>query len=146
MNASLITESVIAKLQSRFGSSNQFGRSSIYTFGKNLTCSINYSKFLRGDKFFFGIPPTMADPSIKFDETVHGDFVLLVCGSAEAILVIPRQVMLEMLADVPTRRVDVFLEEGTYILQTTRHPKLNVSQFLNAYPTGITRKNFWLSR
>lgn len=139
MNASLITESLIAKLRSRFGPSSQFGRSSIFIFGNSLTCSINYSKFLRGDKFFFGIPPAMSDSNITFESTVHGDFVLLVCGSVDNVLVLPRQVMLEMLVDVPTRRVDVFVENGTYILQTTRHPKLNVSQFLNAFPTAINK-------
>lgn len=135
MNASLITESLVATLRSRYGSSSQVGRSSIFTFGNALTCSINYSKFLRGDKFFFGIPPIMADPTTKFHETVHGEFVLLICGSAETVLVLPRRVMLEMLVDVPTRRVDIFVENGTYILQTTRHPKLNVSEFLNAFPS-----------
>ncbi|MEQ1606802.1 MAG: hypothetical protein ABL999_18210 [Pyrinomonadaceae bacterium] len=82
----------------------------------------------------------MADPDTAFDPTTHGEFVLLVCGSAEWVLVIPRRVMLEMLSDVPTRRLDVFLENGTYILQTTKHPKLNVSEFLNAYPSSIEKK------
>jgi hypothetical protein len=137
MNASLITENVIAKLRSRFGAGIQFGRSSIFTFGKAITCSVNYSKLLRGGKFFFGIPPAIADPTTKFDETAHGDFVLLICGSADAVIVIPRRIMLEMLVDVPTRRVDVFVEDGNYILQTTRHPKLNVTQFLNEYPKAV---------
>jgi len=77
----------------------------------------------------------MADPSTTFEPTTLGEFVLLICGSADAVLVLPRQLMLEMLVGVPTRRVDVFVDDGTYILQTTKHPKLNVSQFLNAYPT-----------
>ena len=139
MNASLITENVIAKLRSRFGSSSQFGRSSIFTFGKAITCSINYSKLLRGDKFFFGIPPSMADTTTKFDETTYGDFVLLICGSADAVIVLPRRIMLEMLVDVPTRRVDVFVEDGNYILQTTRHPKLNVTPFLNEFPKAASK-------
>ena len=134
MNASLITESVIADLRSRYGASRQLGRSSVFYFGNAATCSINYSKLLRGDKFFFGIPPIMADPSTTFEPTMHGEFVLLICGSTDSVLVLPRKVMLSMLADVPTRRVDVFIENGTYILQTTRHPKLNVSEFLNAFP------------
>ena len=137
MNASLITENVIAKLRSRFGSKTQLGRSSIFAFGSAITCSINYSKFLRGDKFFFGISPDMADPSFGFEPTSHGEYVLLICGSVEAILVIPRHIMLEMLANVPTRRIDVFLENGTYILQTTKHPKLNVSEFLNAFSKEV---------
>ena len=134
MNASLITENVIAKLRSRYGSSIQLGRSSIFVFDKSITCSVNYSKFLRGDKFFFGITPAMADPAATFEQTTHGEYIILICGSADTVLFIPRRVMLEMLADVPTRRVDVFLENGTYILQTTKHPKLNVSEFLNAFP------------
>jgi len=39
-----------------------------------------------------------------------------------------------MLADVPTRRIDVFNDNGTYILQPTKHPKLNVTEFLNTFP------------
>lgn len=140
MNASLITESVIADLRSKYGASRQLGRSSVFHFGKAATCSINYSKLLRGDKFFFGIPPIMAEPSATFEPTTHGEFVLLICGSADAVLVIPRQVMLAMLVDVPTRRVDVFIENGTYILQTTRHPKLNVSEFLNAFPKAARKE------
>jgi len=40
-----------------------------------------------------------------------------------------------MLEGVPSRRVDVFFEDGTYILQTTRHPKRDVTAYLNAFPT-----------
>jgi hypothetical protein len=43
-----------------------------------------------------------------------------------------------MLAEVPTRRVDIFYENGAYILQTTKHPKLNVTEFLNAFPKRVT--------
>jgi hypothetical protein len=39
-----------------------------------------------------------------------------------------------MLASVTTRRIDIFIEDGSYILQTTKHPKLNVTEFLNAFP------------
>lgn len=39
-----------------------------------------------------------------------------------------------MLSDVPTRKLDVFYEDGAYILQTTKHPKLNVSEYLNKFP------------
>ena len=140
MNASLITESVIAKLRSRYGSSSQIGRSSVFAFGSEAVCSINYSKLLRGEKFFFGIPPAIADPSATFDPSAIGEFILLICGTAESVLVIPRHVMLAMLVDVPTRRVDVFIENGTYILQTTRHPKLNVTEFLNAFPKRKGKK------
>lgn len=134
MNASLITETLIANLRSRYGSSIQIGRSTVFRFGSSITCSINYSKLLRGHKFFFGITPSMASPTSAFEPTTHGEFVLLVCGSPDAVLVLPRNLMLEMLADVPSRRVDVFVENDTYILQTTKHPKLDATRFLNAFP------------
>jgi hypothetical protein len=35
---------------------------------------------------------------------------------------------------VSTRRIDIFDEDGSYILQTTKHPKLNVTEFLNTFP------------
>jgi hypothetical protein len=39
-----------------------------------------------------------------------------------------------MLAGVATRRIDIFNDNGTFILQTTKHPKQNVTEFLNAFP------------
>jgi hypothetical protein len=41
-----------------------------------------------------------------------------------------------MMTGVPTRRVDVFLEDRAYILQTTKHPKVDVTEFLNAFPSS----------
>jgi hypothetical protein len=46
-----------------------------------------------------------------------------------------------MMKAVPTRRVDIFLESGTYILQTTKHPKLNVTDYLNAYPSKDSKED-----
>ncbi|HEY6333571.1 MAG TPA: hypothetical protein VI756_29895, partial [Blastocatellia bacterium] len=46
-----------------------------------------------------------------------------------------------MLADVPTRRIDVFLEDGCYVLQTTKHPKLDVTKFVNAFPKSALPKD-----
>ena len=97
---------------------------------------MSYSKLLRGQKFFFAIPRDMIDPAKTFRPTDHGAFVLLICGSAEKTLVFPRQFMLNMMQDVPSRRLDIFVEDSAYILQTTQHPKVNVSEFLNAFPTA----------
>lgn len=140
MNSSLTVENVIARLISRYGACRQLGRSAIYAFGSSITCSINYSKLLRGHKFFFGIPPLIADTTVDFEKTTHGDFVLLVCGSPEDVLVLPRRLVAEMLMNVPSRRVDVFIEDGIYILQTTKHPKLDVTDFLNALPSAPQRE------
>ena len=49
-------------------------------------------------------------------------------------LALPRSLVIEMLTDVPTRRIDIFNDNGSYVLQTTKHPKLNVTEFLNAFP------------
>lgn len=76
----------------------------------------------------------MLKESTEFPETRHGQFALFICGSADQILVIPRAVIVEMLNGVPTRRVDIFRESGSLILQTTKHPKLNVSDYLNVFP------------
>jgi hypothetical protein len=59
---------------------------------------------------------------------------MLICGTADKILVLPRHLVVEMMKGVTTRRVDVFCESGAYILQTTKHPKLNVTDFLNSFP------------
>src|SRR6266436_113669 len=123
MNASLILEEVAHRLQKRYGKPVQLGRSGrLWNFGKALNCSINYSKLLRGEKFFFGLSQEVADKNFTYPPTDLGDFVALVCGSAQEVLVLPRSLILQMLEAVPTRKLDVFREAGSYILQTTKHP------------------------
>ena len=134
MNVPLIVEDVIRDLQKRFGKPTIFGHSRLLKFGSSLACSINYSKLLRSQKFFFGLAKEVVDSKVRYPDTTHGEFVMLVCGSADRVLVIPRAIILDMLTDVPTRKVDVFCENDAYILQTTKHPKLNVTEFLNAFP------------
>jgi hypothetical protein len=51
MNADLINKDVLAFLCRRFGKSAQLGKGNVFTFGTNLTCSINYSKLLHGHKY-----------------------------------------------------------------------------------------------
>ncbi len=63
-----------------------------------------------------------------------GHFVVLVCGTADNCLILPRKLVQAALAGVPTRKLDVFSDEGRYILQTTGHPKQDVTKFLNALP------------
>ncbi len=135
MNESLIVEDVIASLERRFGQRKKFGKARIFTFGSALTCSINYSKFLGGHKYFFGLPQDTLSLENKFPQTKFGEFVLLICGAANNVLVLPRPFIIEMMKGVKTRRVDIFCESGTYILQTTKHPKCNVTEFLNAFPS-----------
>lgn len=135
MSFSAAVDELIALLQRRYGKRLQAGRSNrLWMFGTALTCSINYSKELRGPRFFFGLSQEVVSKDFAYPETALGDFVLLVCGSAQNVLVLPRKLMVEMLEGVPTRRVDVYLEDGTYILQTTLHPKLNVTEYLNTFP------------
>jgi hypothetical protein len=135
MSAPFVLDEILQLLQERFGTPNQVGRSNrLWTFGKSITCSVNYSKLLRGNKFFFGLSQEVADKDFDYPATKLGGFVLLVCGSARDVLVLPRSLVLEMLDGVATRKLDVFREDEAYILQTTQHPKLNVTEFLNAYP------------
>jgi len=134
MSADIIIEDVIDRLARRFGRVQQTAKARIITFGSAFTCSINYSKLLRGNKFFFGLPGTFLDPAHSFGETRFGEFVLLICGSIEKILVIPRSFIIEMMQDVGSRRLDVFLDGESYILQTTKHPKRDVTEYLNAFP------------
>jgi len=135
MTTPFCVEQVLASLERRYGRRNQVGKSArLWSFGGRLTCSINYSKLLRGPKYFFGLSKEVADKRFAYPATELGDFVVLVCGSADKVLVLPRALVLRMLEGVPTRRLDVFLEEETYILQTTQHPKLNVTEYLNAFP------------
>jgi len=137
MNAPLIVQQLVGKLQGRYGKATLVGKSRVFQFGTAFSCSINYSKLLGGHKYFFGLSQEVVSAVFAFPQTKFGDFVLLVCGSAENVLVLPRSVVTEMLSRVPTRKIDVFLEDGTYILQTTKHPKLNVTEFLNSFPKRI---------
>jgi|SRR5208282_784588 len=137
MNSSLIVEGLASSLRKRYGKPVQLGRSGrLWNFGKAINCSINYSRLLRGEKFFFGLSQEVTDTSFAYPPTDLGDFVVLVCGSAEQALVLPRSLVLQMLDRVPTRKLDVFREGTTYILQTTKHPKLDVTEYLNAFPKG----------
>jgi hypothetical protein len=133
-NAPLLVEDVVDLLRKHYGKPSSFGRSRLFQFGTALTCSINYSKMLRGEKYFFGLAKEVVDANYTYPETQLGAFVVLVCGSADKVLLVPRSLILEMTRDVPTRKLDVFCEGGIYVLQTTAHPKLNVTQFLNAFP------------
>jgi len=133
-HAPLFVEDVIGLLRKRYGKALPFGRSRLLQFGTALSCSVNYSKKLRGDKYFFGLAKEVVDPKYNYPETKLGSFALLICGAADKIVVLPRSLLLEMMRDVPTRKLDVFYEDGTFILQTTGHPKLNVTQFVNAFP------------
>ncbi len=134
MSADLITDELIARLTKRFGKPEQVGRARIIRFGSALTCSINYSKLLHGNKYFFGLPAVVVDPGRSFPATKVGDFVVLICGSSDRALVLPRSVMVEMMRGVTTRKVDIFVEDEVLVLQTTGHPKRDVTEFLNAYP------------
>lgn len=135
MNTSLIVQEVVDLLRKRYGKPVRVGRSGrLWNFGKGINCSINYSKLLRGEKFFFGLSQEVADKDFGYPPTDLGDFVVLICGSAQEALVLPRRLVLQMLEAVPTRKMDVFREAGSYILQTTKHPKRDVTEYLNAFP------------
>jgi hypothetical protein len=134
MNGNLILEDVISRLERRYGRGRQLGKGRVLTFGNSLTCSINYSKLLGGHKYFYAVPQGILDTPQPLPKTKLGAFVLLVCGSADKVLVLPRELMLDLMRGVKTRRVDVFLDSGSYIVQTTKHPKCNATQFLNAFP------------
>lgn len=140
MSSPLIVQDLVASLQRRYGKCEPFGRSRLFKFGSAFACSINYSKLLGGHRFFFGVSGEVSDASFSFPETTFGDFVLLVCGDLDHTLVLPRSLVIEMLTDVSTRRLDVFNDNGTFILQTTRHPKLNVTEFMNAFPKREPRE------
>src|SRR5439155_9135046 len=119
----------------RYGTPVQVGRSGrLWHYGTALNCSVNYSKLLRGGRFFFGLSQEVVDKNFAYPLADLGDYVILVCGSAEEALVLPRPLVLEMLEGVPTRKIDVSREAGAYVLQTTRHPKRDVTEYLNAFP------------
>lgn len=137
MSAELITDELTTLLTRRFGKPNQVGRARIFRFGSVLTCSINYSKLLRGNKYFFGLPAAVVDIGYGFPETKLGNFVLLICGSSDRVLVLPRSLVIDAMRGVTSRRVDVFVEDEVFILQTTGHPKVDVTEYLNAYPKSV---------
>src|SRR6266487_432252 len=121
-NAPIFVDDVVRALQKRYGKPTAFGKSRLLQFGDAITCSINYSKRLRGEKYFFGLATEVVDPRFRYPQTRLGEFVLLVCGSAETIIVLPRAILLEMTRNVPTRKIDIFVEDSAFVLQTTGHP------------------------
>ncbi len=139
-NAPIFVDDTVPALQKRYGKPTAFGKSRLCQFGDALTCSINYSKRLRGEKYFFGLAQEVADARFEYPPTRLGAFVVLVCGSAAKILVLPRPLVLQAMRNVTTRKLDVFTEGDTYVLQTTGHPKINVTEFLNAFPADASPK------
>lgn len=135
-NAPVIVDETVRELRKRYGKPTAFGKSRLFQFGDALTCSINYSKRLRGEKYFFGLAQEAVDPKFEYPATLLGSFVVLVCGSGDKILILPRSLVLQAMSKVSTRKLDVFTEGDTYILQTTGHPKINVTEFLNAFPAA----------
>lgn len=132
---------VIALLARKYGARQNVGKSRLYRFGSALTCSVNYSKLLGNHKYFFGLAREVGEGGHDYPPTDLGDLVLLVCGSADTVLVLPRLLVLEAMRGVVSRKLDIFLDDGSFILQTTKHPKLDVTQFLNAYPSYSRRSD-----
>ncbi len=135
-NAPIFVDEVVRDLRRRYGRPTPFGKSRLYQFGDTLSCSINYSKRLRGEKYFFGLAQEVVDRRYNYPETRLGAFVVLLCGRADKVLMLPRNLVLDAMRNVSTRKLDVFTEGETYILQTTGHPKINVTEFLNAFPAA----------
>lgn len=134
MNEPAVINEVLGTLESRDGKQDRVGRARLLKFGNSLTCSTNYSKLLKGNRFFYAIPREVIKETFAYPKTLHGDFVLLVCGSANKVLVLPRQLIFQVLQDVPTRRVDVYLRDGEFFLKTANHSRLDVTKYLNAFP------------
>jgi hypothetical protein len=139
-NAPIFVDDAVRALQKRYGKPTAFGKSRLYQFGDALTCSVNYSKRLRGEKYFFGLAQEVANARFEYPPTRLGAFVVLICGHAETVLMLPRALVLQAMRNVSTRKLDVFVEGDTYILQTTGHPKINVTEFLNAFPPAEPTK------
>jgi hypothetical protein len=134
MNAETITNDVVRDLVRRHGKVQKQAKARVVSFGSDMVCSLNYSRLLRGNKYFFGLPDAIVNAKSQFPQTKLGEFVLLICGSAETVLVLPRQFVIQMMEGVTSKRLDVFSEGESYILQTTKHPKRDVTAYLNAYP------------
>jgi len=139
-NAPDFVDEVVRELRRRYGKATPFGKSRLYQLGDALTCSINYSKRLRGEKYFFGLAQEVTDARFEYPPTRLGEFVVLVCSDAKKVLMLPRALVLQAMRSVVTRKLDVFVEGDTYILQTTGHPKINVTEFLNAFPADESAK------
>src|SRR5215210_2004747 len=91
------------RLRGLYGPEGHFARSKrLYQFGSHFTCSINYSKELRGEKFFFGLSGEVLDPRTKLPATKHGHFVVLICGHESTALWLPRDVLLDAMMGVAT--------------------------------------------
>ena len=93
MNAPLIVQELISSLQRRYGKAAVIGKSRLFKFGSAFACSVNYSKLLGGHKYFFGLSREVVSTDFIYPETKFGDFVLLVCGSADNVLVLPRSLV-----------------------------------------------------
>src|SRR6516165_2307904 len=103
-NAPHLVNELVRRLRERYGAAKSFGKSRLYQFGDALTCSINYSKQLRGNKYFFGLAQEVVDSQFEYANSKAGAFVVLICGSADKVLMLPRQLVLGVMRRVPTRK------------------------------------------
>src|SRR5213594_3541486 len=94
-NAPIFVDDVVRALQKRYGKPTAFGKSRLYQFGDALTCSINCSKRLRGEKYFFGLAQEVVNRRYNYPETRLGAFVILLCGGADKVLMLPRSLVIE---------------------------------------------------
>ena len=74
-NAPDFVDEVVRELRRRYGKATPFGKSRLYQLGDALTCSINYSKRLRGEKYFFGLAQEVTDARFEYPPTRLGEFV-----------------------------------------------------------------------
>jgi hypothetical protein len=92
-NAPHLVDELIRRFGKRYGAAKSFGKSRLYQFGDTLACSINYSKELGGNKYFFGLAQEVVDSQFEYPTTKAGPFVVLICGSADKVLMLPRECM-----------------------------------------------------
>jgi len=114
---------------------------SIFDVNSKAELYIRYSKDLGGGKFFFGV-----GEQEFLSRSGHNLFVLLVCGAAEKVVVIPADVLKELVAGVRVAhgqwKLNIFSEGPRLLLQLAGKGKFDVSEFSNYFdftPREYTR-------
>src|SRR3990172_3375695 len=105
---------------------------SIFDINSKAQLYIRYSKDLGRGKFFFGVGEQEFSSRLG-----HNLFVLFVCGSAERTVVIPADVLRDLVKGVQVAhgqwKLNVFGEGATILLQVPGRGKFDVSQFNNYF-------------
>lgn len=123
-------------MEQRYGPQRRVGRGNILNFGKQIATAIGNSKCHAGGTYFFAIQSDILSGKVSdcADQPL-GAYAALICGDERTVIMLPQTILCQAMAGSPTDRINVVYRDGGYSLRVTGQPLLDVTAYLNRYPT-----------